>query len=78
MLREEVKKGKTIQNYANTSRALEELINNQQSYNDKTRIDNKEEELGPSTEKYNELMGSDIHVDFTGQDSQEQPSKIIP
>ena len=28
-LHEEVKKGKTIQNYANNSRALEELINNQ-------------------------------------------------
>ena len=28
-LRKEVKKGKTIQNYANSSRALEELINNQ-------------------------------------------------
>ena len=30
-LREEVKKGKTIQTYANSSRALEELINNQGS-----------------------------------------------
>ena len=45
-LREEVKKGKTIQNYANSSRELEELINNQQSYNDKTGIGYKEEEAG--------------------------------
>ena len=29
LLHKEVKKGKTIQNYANNSRALEELINNQ-------------------------------------------------
>ena len=77
-LREEVQKGKTIQNYANSSRALEELINNQQSYNDKTGIDYKEEEVGPSTKKYNEPMRSDMHVDFTGQDSQEQPQKTIP
>ena len=54
-LREEVKKGKTIQNYANNSRELEELINNQQSYNDKTGIGYKEEEAGPSTTKYNDL-----------------------
>ena len=72
-LREEVKKGKTIQNYANSSRALEELINNQRSYNDKTGIGYKEEEAGPSTTKYNEPMRSDMHVDFIGQDSQEQP-----
>ena len=50
-LREEVKKGKTIQNYANNSRALEELINNQRSYNEKTGIGYKEEEVGPSTTK---------------------------
>ena len=29
LLRKEVKKGKTVQNYANNSRALEELIKNQ-------------------------------------------------
>ena len=75
---EEVKKGKTIQNYANSSRALEELINNQRSYNDKTGIGYKEEEAGPSTKKYNEPMRSDMHVDFIGQDSQEQPWKTIP
>ena len=73
----EVKKGKTIQNYANISRALEELINNQRSYNDKTGIGYKEEEAGPSTTKYNEPMRSDMHVDFIGKDSQEQPWKTI-
>ena len=63
-----MKKGKIIQNYANTSRALEELINNQWSYNDKTDIGYKEEEVGPATTKYNETMRSDMHVDFIGQD----------
>ena len=48
-LREEVKKGKTIQNYANSSRALEELINDKKSYNDRTDIGYKEEEARPST-----------------------------
>ena len=71
-------KGKTIQNYANSSRALEELINNQRSYNDRTGISYKEEEARPSTTKYNELKRSDMHVDFIGQDSQEQPWKTIP
>ena len=66
-MREEVKKGKTIQNYANSSRALEELINNQRSYNDKTSIGYKEEEAGPYTTKYNEPMISDMHEDFIGQ-----------
>ena len=73
-----MKKGKTIQNYDNSSRALEELINNQRSYNDKTGIGYKEEEAGPSTTKYNEPMRSDMHVDFIGKDSQEQPWKTIP
>ena len=68
-LRKEVKKGKTIQNYANSSRALEELIKNQRSYNDRTDISYKEEEAGPSTTKYNGPMRSDMHVDFTGKDS---------
>ena len=77
-LRKEVKKGKIIQNYANSSRALEELINNQWSYNDRTGIGYKEEEAGTSTKKYNEPMRSDMHVDFIGQDSQEQPWKTIP
>ena len=77
-LRKEVKKGKTIQNSTNNSRALEELINNQQSYNEKTGIGYKEEEEGPSTTKYNEPMRSDIHVDFIGQDLQEKPWKTIP
>ena len=66
-----MKKGKTIQNYANNSRELEELINNQRSYNEKNGISYKEEEAGPSTTKYNEPMRSDMHVDFIGQDSQE-------
>ena len=66
LLREEVKKGKTIQNYANNSRALEELINNQQYYNDRIGLGYKEEEAGPSTTKYNETMRSDMHVDFIG------------
>ena len=70
MLRKEVKKGKTIQNYANNSRALEELINNQRFYNDR--------EVGPSTTKCNEPMRSDKNVDFVGQDLQEQPWKTIP
>ena len=78
LLHEEVKKGKNIQNYANSSRALEELINNKQSYNEKTGISYKEEEAGPSTKKYNEPMRFDMHVDFIGQDSQEQPWKTIP
>ena len=65
-LHKEVKKGKTIQNYANSSRALEELINNKRSYNDKTGISYKEEEVGPSTKKYNEPMRFNIHVDFIG------------
>ena len=72
-LREEVKKGKTIQNYANSSRALEELINNQRSYSDGTGIGYKEEDAEPSTTKFNEPMRSDMHVDFIRQDSQEQP-----
>ena len=63
-LRKEVKKRKNIQNYANNSRELEELINSQQYYNDRTRIGYKEEEVGPSTTKYNETMRSDMHVDF--------------
>ena len=63
-----MKKRKIIQNYANSSRALEELINNQQYYNDKTGINYKEEEAGPYTTKYNEPMRSDMHVDFIGQD----------
>ena len=28
--------------------------------------------------KYNEPMRSDMHIDFIGQDSQEQPWKTIP
>ena len=71
-------KGKTIQNYANSSRALEELINNQRYYNDKTGLDYKEEEVGPSTTKYNEPMRSNMHVYFIGEDSQEHPWKTIP
>ena len=66
-----MKKGKTIQHYANSSRTWEELINNQWSYNDRTGLDYKEEEVGPSTTKYNEPMRSDMHVDITGQDLQE-------
>ena len=62
-----MKKGKTIQNYANSSRALEELFNNQRSYNEKTGIGYKEEEAGTSTTKYNEPMRSDMHVDFTAK-----------
>ena len=78
LLDKDVKKGKTVQNYANSSRALEKLINNQRSYNEKTGIDYKEEEAGPSTKKYNEPMRYDMHEDFIGQDSQEQPWKTIP
>ena len=63
---EEVKKGKNIQNYANNSRALEELINNQLSYNNKTGLNYKEEEGGHSATKYNKHMRSDMHVDFIG------------
>jgi len=55
----EVKKGKNVQNYANSSRALEELINNQWSYNDKTGLSYKEDEVGPYTTKYNETIRSD-------------------
>ena len=77
-LHKEVKKGKTVQNYANSSRALEELINNQRSYNDRTSLSYKEEEAEPSTTKYNEPMRSDMHVDFIGRDSQEHPWKTIP
>ena len=77
-LHNEVKKGKIVQNYANSSRALEELINNQRSYNNRTGLGYKEEEEGSSTTKYNEPMRSDMHVDFIGQDSQEQPWKKIP
>ena len=77
-LRKEVKKGKNVQNYANNSRALEELINNQRSYNDRTDLCYKEEEVGPSTTKYNEPLRSDIHVDFIGQDFQAHPWKTIP
>ena len=70
-LRKEVKKGKNVQNYAKNSRALEELINNQRYYNDKTGIGYKEEEAWPSKTKYNEPMRSDMHVGFIGKDSQE-------
>ena len=78
LLGKELKKGKFVQNYANSSRALEELINDQLSYNDKTGRSYKEEEVGPSTKKYNEPMRSDIHEDFIGQDSQAHPWKTIP
>ena len=74
---EEVKKGKTIQNYADSSRELEKLINNQQSCNEKIGIGYKEEEERPSTTKCNEPMRSDMHVDFTRQDSQTHPWKTI-
>ena len=77
-LRDEVKKGKIIQNYANSSRELEELINNQRSYNDRTGLSYREEEAGPSTKKYNEPMRSDMLADFIGQDSQAHPWKKIP
>ena len=60
-----MKKGKIFQNYANNSRALEEIIKNQWSYNDKASLGYKEE-AGPSTTKYNEPMRSDIHEDFIG------------
>ena len=73
-----MKKGKIVQNYANNSRALEEIISNQRSYNDRTGLGYKEEEARPSATKYNEPMRSDMHVDFIGQDSQEQPWKTIP
>ena len=73
-----MKKGKIVQNYANSSRELEELINNQQPYNDRTGLGYKEEEVGPSTTKYNEPMRPDIHEDFIGQDSQAHPWKTIP
>ena len=74
----ELKKGKNVQNYAKNSRALEELINNQRSYNDRNGIDYKEEEARPYTIKYNEPMISDMHVDFIGKNSQERPWKTIP
>ena len=74
----EVKKGKFVQNHAKNSRELEELINNQRSYKKKTGLSYKEEEPGPSSKKYNEPMRYDMHVDFIGQDSQEQPWKTIP
>jgi len=70
LLRKEVKKGNTIQNYGNSSRALEELINNQRSYNDRIGLSYKEEEAKPSTTN-NEPMRFERHVDFIGQDSQE-------
>ena len=73
-----MKKGKIVQNYANSSRALEEIINNQRSYNERTGLGYKEEEAGPSITKYNEPIRSDMHVDFIGQDSQEHPWKTIP
>ena len=57
---------------------MEELINNQRSYNYRTGIGYKEEEAGPSTTKYTEPMRSDMHVDFIGQDLQEQPWKTSP
>jgi len=73
-----VKKGKIVQNYANNSRALEELINNQRSYNGRTGLSYNEEEVGPSTPKYNEPMISNKQIDFIEQDSQEQPWKTNP
>ena len=74
----EVKKGKIVENYANNSRELEELINNQRSYNGKTGLGYQEEEAVTSKTKYNEPMRYDMHVDFIGQDSQEHNWKIIP
>ena len=56
---------------------MEELTKNQGSYNDRTGLGYKEEEAGYSTTKYNESMRSHMHVDFIGQDSQEQPWKTI-
>ena len=63
------KQGKTVQKYANNSSALEELINTQRSYNDRTGLAYKEEEEGPSTTKYNGPMRFDMNVDFIGHDS---------
>ena len=77
-LRKEVKKGKTVQNYANSSRALEELINNERYYNDRTDVSYNEEEARPYKTKYNESMRSDMHVDFIRQYSQEQIWNTIP
>ena len=41
-LRKQVKNGKTLQNYTNSSKALEEIINNQRSNSDKTGLGYKE------------------------------------
>ena len=59
-----MKKGKIVQNYAKISRALEELVNNQRSYNEGTSLGYKEEEAGNSTTKYNEPMRFDMHKDL--------------
>ena len=41
-LRKQVKNGKTLQNYTNSSKELEEIINNQRSNNDNTGLSYKE------------------------------------
>eukprot|EP00253_Pinus_taeda_P003186 PITA_03186 len=85
-LRKEVKKGKTFQNYANSSKNLDELINNQRSCNDKTGLGYKEKiekESSPSmTTKEDGYPKSTKQVDLPArsrdQDSQEEPWKTIP
>lgn len=85
-LRKEVKNGKTLQDYANGSRTLDELINNQRSCNDKSGLDYKEKiekESSPSmTTKEDGYAKSTKQVDLVArsrnQDSQEEPWKTIP
>ena len=84
-LRKQVKNGKTLQNYTNSSKALEEIINNQRSNSDKTGLGYKENfEKEPSpymTTKEDGYAKSNKQVDLPAnsrdQDSQEEPWKTI-
>ena len=82
-LRKEVKNGKTLQNYTNNSKNLDELINNQWSCNDKTGLGYKEKfkkESSPSmtTKEDGYAKRVDPPAKSRYQDSWEEPWKTIP
>lgn len=85
-LQKEVKNGKTLQNYANSSKTSDELISNQRSCSDKTGLGYKEKfekKSSPSMKtKEDGYAKSTRKVDLTArsrdQDSQEEPWKTIP
>lgn len=85
-LRKEVKNGKTFENYANSSKTLDELISNQRAYNDKTGLGSKEKIEKKSSPlmaikedgyaKSTKQIG--LSAKSRDQDLQEGPWKTIP